>query len=63
MPDFTEQFTAITFTNQEGDRLVVKHSDDDSECVEIIVGGNEFWFSKEDGKKVSEGINKMCSDL
>ncbi len=63
MADFTEQFTAITFANQDGDKLVVKHVDDDCSCIEIIIGGNEFWLSKNDGEKVAEGIRKMCSEL
>lgn len=60
MNSFKEQFTAITFTNQDQDKLTVKHSDDDEDIIEIHLSGEVFWCNKEDGEKLANGILKMC---
>ena len=57
---FTEQWTQKSFTNADGDKMRIKHDEDDFEVMSICIGGEEFWFDKTNANNIAEALQQIA---
>ena len=57
---FTEQWTQKSFTNPDGDKMRVKHDEDDFEIMMICIGDEEFWFDKKNANNIAEALRQIA---
>jgi len=57
---FTEQWTQKSFTNADGDKMRIKHDEDDFEVMSICISGEEFLFDKTNASSIAEALQQMA---
>lgn len=58
--EFSSKATQITFTNQDGDRLALRESEDDADVLEAHIGDESFWMTKKEAKVFAATIVNMA---
>ena len=61
--EFTSKLTQMTFTNNDGEKFIVREANHDADILEFHIEGKSFWMSKKDAKYVAKTITNMAEHV
>lgn len=61
--EFTSKLTQMTFTNNDGEKFIVREANHDADILEFHIEGRCFCISKKHAKYVAKTITNMAEHV